>query len=281
MDVFRPRDPGELTALLSQHPEAALFAGGTDLIPRMRNGLASPKALILLDRIEALRGIHAGPDAIRIGACTPLSHILDDPAIRERLPVLHSAISVLGSPPVRNMATLGGNIVTASPAGDTLPPLHALRAEVELLGPGGTRRLPVREFITGPHQTDLGPGEVLAAVHVPAPAPGALQHFEKVGNRNAVAVAVASLAAILTLSSDGIVRTASLAWGSVAPTVLTCPEAEAALIGHPLDRASLDRAAEAARHASSPVTDLRADATTRRTLCGNLLLRLLLHARRA
>lgn len=275
MEVFQPHTLMDLLALLGDHPDAALLAGGTDLLPRMRSGVAAPRKIIFLDGIGVLAGVTEEADAIRIGARTTLSRLIEDAVIRERLPALAAAVRVLGSPPIRNMATIGGNIVTASPAGDTLPPLYALGAEVELLSPRGARRVPVREFITGPGATLLEPGEVLAEVRIPKPCKWNVQHFEKVGNRNALAIAVASLAALLKISGDGVVEKASLAWGSVAPTVLACPEAEAALVGKPLGRESLERAADAARRAARPITDLRAAAETRRILTGNLLLRLL------
>jgi CO/xanthine dehydrogenase FAD-binding subunit len=173
------------------------------------------------------------------------------------------------------MGTIGGNICTASPAGDTLPPLYALMAEVELRSVKGVRRVPIREFIKGPGSTCLERDEVLTAVLVKKPDEYNLHHYEKVGLRNALACAVVSMAALLRVSPEGVVEKAALAWGSVGPTVITSPEAEEALIGEPLSPASLQKAAALVRETVTPISDVRADADYRRTVAGNLVMRLL------
>ena len=188
--------------------------------------------------------------------------------------MLAQALSVLGSPPVRNMGTLGGNLCTASPAGDCLPPLLALGAEVELASASGARRLALAEFLLGPGRTALAPGEALIAVHVPVPGADVRQHFEKVGRREALAVAVVSLAALVRLGHGGKIAEARLAWGSVGPTVWRCPEAEAALVGRKLSLNALSEAAALVRARVRPIDDVRASADYRREVAGNLLLRL-------
>jgi len=198
--------------------------------------------------------------------------------------VLAQALVDLGSPPIRNMGTLGGNICTASPAADTLPPLVALGAEVELASVHAqrlvTRRLPLDQFLLGPGRTALAPGEVLTAVLAPLPPASTgqsgrcVQHFEKVGRRSALAVAVVSLAAVLQLGPRGVVTEARLAWGSVAPTIWRCAEAEAFLTGRTLTLTSLRGAAALVRQQVRPISDVRASADYRREVAGNLLLRL-------
>jgi CO/xanthine dehydrogenase FAD-binding subunit len=188
--------------------------------------------------------------------------------------VLAQALGVLGSPLIRNMGTIGGNICTASPAGDTLPPLYALGAEVELLSRDGERRMPIRDFITGPARTRLAQQEILAAIRVAKPAPSCVQHFEKVGLRNALACSMVSLAALVDLSLEGVVEKAALAWGSVGPTVVECSEAETVLVGRKLTLETLKEAAATVRERVSPISDVRADADYRRRVSGNLLLRL-------
>ena len=255
-------------------PDAAVYAGGTDLLVKMRSGSIPAKDLICLERIAALKGVEDHGDRLAILAATTFSQLLDEPAVTRDIPVLASAIVTLGSPLIRNMGTIGGNVCTASPAGDTLAPLYALNARVELASEAGVRRLPISRFILGPGQTLLETGEILSAIHVEKPHPESIQHFEKVGRRNALACALASLAAVLRLSDGGIVLAASLAWGSVGPTVVTCPDAADRLINHPL---SLDRLTEAAaivQKAVCPITDIRATADFRRAVAGNLLLRL-------
>ncbi len=282
MNVLFPRTRAELFQTLAE-PGARVLAGGTDLLVRLRSGRETAAALVSLDKIPELRGIsETGGEGLgrglRLGATTTHAELLAHPLVRARLPMLAQALSELGSPPIRNMGTLGGNICTASPAGDTLPPLMALGAEVELASArphgAGTRRLPLAEFITGPGRTALAPGEVLAAVHVPLPGAGWMQHFEKVGRRNALAVAVVSLAALLRTERGGTVAEARLAWGSVGPTVWRCPEAEAVLVGRRLSLTALGEAAAVVRAHVKPMDDVRASADYRRTVAGNLLLRL-------
>jgi CO/xanthine dehydrogenase FAD-binding subunit len=131
--IFLPDSIDELWEMLRQHPEAAVYAGGTDLLVRMRKGVLDPSCLICLERIGALKGVREEGDEIIIGACTSHARLLENQVIRSRLPVLIQALRQLGSPHIRNMGTIGGNIATASPAGDTLPPLYALGAGVEIV----------------------------------------------------------------------------------------------------------------------------------------------------
>jgi xanthine dehydrogenase FAD-binding subunit len=272
--VLLPRSLNELWGVMRDFPEAVLYAGGTDLLVKIRSGSIPEKDLICLERIAALKGVADHGDRVVIFACTTFSQLLDEPAITKHLPVLAKSIASLGSPLIRNMGTIGGNICTASPAGDTLAPLYALNAKVELSSEAGVRRLPISRFILGPGQTLLGHGEILSAIHIEKPHPEAIQHFEKVGRRNALACALASLAAIFRLTDDGIVLAASLAWGSVGPTVITCPEAADRLINQPLSLERLTEAAAIVQKAVCPITDIRATADFRRAVAANLLLRL-------
>jgi xanthine dehydrogenase small subunit len=272
--VFFPRSLAELHEILSNHPDARVFAGGTDLLVWIRNRRIAPTVLIGLGRIAALSGIGETGDGVRIGAGTPHAALLADPLIRRLFPVLTQAIRTLGSPHIRRMGTIGGNIVTASPAGDTLPPLQVLGADVELSSAEGIRRLPLSNFISGPGKTALKAGEILSAVLIPRPAGTTVQHFEKVGLRGAMACAVASLAVLIGVSASGNVESARLAWGSVGPTVMCAPAVEAALIGNPLNRKTLDPLIPLVGEAVTPIDDVRASAGYRRQVAGNLLLRL-------
>lgn len=285
MIVHLPRSLSELWSLLAEAPGARVMAGGTDLLVRLRAGLDrtdatertgkadAATALCCLERIPELRGVDCDKGQLRIGAATPLTTILENQDVATRLPMLHAACRCLGSPLIRHQATLGGNICTASPAGDTLPALYALGAEVELATSNGTRRLPMDGFITGPGRTLLQPAELLTAVHIPLPAPNALQYYEKVGKRRALAISVASLAALLRLEGQRITE-ARLALGSVAPTVVRCTQVEHWLAGRPLDAETLHHAAGMVREVVRPITDVRATAAYRRIVAGNLLLRL-------
>ncbi|EKD39938.1 MAG: hypothetical protein ACD_75C00239G0002, partial [uncultured bacterium] len=273
--VFSPGSMAELWVILSDHPEARVFAGGTDLLIWLRGRRIDPPSLINLAKIETLRGIGEDSHWLRIGAGTSHAALLDDPRITTMFSVLSQALQTLGSPHIRRMGTIGGNIVTASPAGDTLPPLQVLDAEVELCSVAGMRRMVISDFILAPGKTALRPGEILTAVFLPKPADHVFQHFEKVGLRSAMACAIASLAAVIGVSPDGRIESARLAWGSVGPTVARIPAIEAALIGETLSRKTLESVIPLVATGISPLDDVRASTAYRRLVAGNLLLRLM------
>jgi len=271
MSAYLPGTLADLWNLLEE-ADTAVMAGGTDFLVRRRAGKCGGR-ICCLERIPELRGLEAENGVLEIGAATTLTDLLESRAVAARLPMLHQAVRQLGSPLVRNQATLGGNICTASPAGDTLPALYALGAQAVLMSRDAGRVLDVAEFITGPGRTVLEPGEILARVRIPLPDPGAVQHFEKVGRRRALAISVASLAAVLRLDGDAV-RDIRLAFGSVGPTVLRCAEAEAWLTGRTLSADNLRHAAGLVRSAVRPIDDVRATADYRRQVAGNLVLRL-------
>lgn len=274
-NVFLPHSLDALWRHWENEPGAAVYAGGTDLLVKLRHRGLEPASLICLERIGELKGIEENGDFIRIGAGTTHARLLASAGVQKHLPILAKALEVLGSPLIRNMGTIGGNICSASPAGDTLPPLYALDAQVELCRQDGVRRLALKDFLAGPGQTRLGPGEILAAVWAPKADGYDLHHYEKVGQRNALAIAIANLAALVRFSSAGLVEKVRLAWGSVGPTIVTCPAAEKAMIGERLTLKTLRQATALVLKAVSPISDVRATAAYRRVLAGNLLLRLL------
>ncbi len=273
-EVHVPRELDELWELLRQEPASVLYAGGTDLLAQMRSGLPSPTSLICLERIESLKGVREEGDHVVIGAATTHSQLLESPLICKEFPVLSQALSALGSPPIRHMGTIGGNIVTASPAADSLPPLTVLRAEVEVCTSSGSRRVPLPEFVLGPGTVDLHRGEVMTRVWVSKATGFNVHHYEKVGRRKSQACGVASIAALLELSNSGTIERARLAWGCVGPTVVESPAVEQALVGKPLTAGTFKAVAGMVEQAVSPIDDIRASAEYRRLVAGSLLQRL-------
>ncbi|HMK64670.1 MAG TPA: xanthine dehydrogenase family protein subunit M [Thermodesulfobacteriota bacterium] len=273
-EVFLPETLEALWPLLERHREALIYAGGTDLLVKRRIGLLDPPSLICLERLAALRDVADQGEGVWIGAGSTHADLLKHPLILTHFPVLIEALKVLGSPLVRESGTIGGNIVTASPAGDTLPPLMVLGAELEIQSANQHRSIPIRDFIQGPGRTLLAPGEILAGIRIKKQPEFTVHHFEKVGQRRALAIALVSLAALLQIDENQRVQKARLAWGSVGPTIVTCREAEAVLEGNPLSLETLGKAALPARRAVSPIDDVRASADYRRQVAGNLLLRL-------
>ncbi|MDK9706268.1 MAG: FAD binding domain-containing protein [Desulforhopalus sp.] len=272
--VFLPETLEELWRLRTDHPGAQLFAGGTDLLVWLRSGRINPPALIGLEKIGELQGIVEGDEGLHIGAGVTHESLLDSEKIKGMFPVLSQALKKLGSPHIRRTGTLGGNIMTASPAGDSLPPLSVLGARVLLQSPQGKRQLPLEAFILGPGRTALLPGEILTAIFIPRPAGITFQYFEKVGLREAMACAVASLAAVLGVARSGRIDTARLAWGSVGPTVVRLPDIEAALIGRNFTTETIAAIVPLVQQQLAPISDVRTSAEYRRLVAGNLLLRL-------
>jgi xanthine dehydrogenase FAD-binding subunit len=273
--VLLPHTPEELWEVLRAEPQAAVYAGGTDLLVKLRQGLVHPSCLVCLERIEEFKGVQERANEVFIGACSTHAYLLANPVIRNNFPVLKKALQRLGSPSVRNMGTIGGNLCTASPAADTLPPLYVLEAEVEIWSKNASRRMALKEFILGPGRISLRPGEIVSGVWVKKVPGYNIHHYEKVGQRRALAISIASLAGLLRVSENGVIEKARFAWGSVGPTIITSPEADAALVGNRLSRPILEKAACLARSAVEPIDDIRASGEYRRLVSGNLMVRLL------
>jgi len=265
----------DLFKLQDQQPDAMIMVGGTDLLVALRHTPQERQSIIALERVTELSQIEELPDSsVSIGAAVTFGSIVRSPLLKARYPLLTQAASTVGGPAIRTMASIGGNIVTASPAADSLPALYLLDAWLELRSAAGNRTMPVAEFILGPRRTMLQPGEIISRIILPPATGWDLQLFEKVGRRKSLAIAVASLAAMLRLADDGTVLEARFAWGSVGPTVLRCPATEAVLKGQPLCEEVLQKAAALVRETVSPIDDIRASADYRRSVAGNLLFRL-------
>jgi carbon-monoxide dehydrogenase medium subunit len=230
--------------------------------------------VINLKRIPGLGAIDVSTDTIRMGALTTLTALLEHPVIATEYPVLPFTARYMGSPAIRHLATVGGNLCNASPAADLSPVLLVLDAEVGIAGPAGQRRLPLGEFFRGPGQTALAAGELLAWVDVPRKHAGWDVRYERLDVRRAMDIAIVGVA--LALRRDGVrLAEARLALGAVAPTPRRVPEAEAALLAGRLSPDAVDRVAELAMVAARPIGDVRATAEYRREMVGALVRRAL------
>ncbi len=273
-DVFLPRNLEQLWDNLERYPEAAVYAGGTDLLVKLRSSIARPNHLICVERIEALKGVYNTGEEILIGAGATHTQVLEHPLIQQHFPVLAKAIKVLGSPPIRHMGTIGGNIVTASPAGDTLPALYVLAAEVEIQSRNRLRRGKLSDFILGPGNVDLKSGEILTRIVLRKSPEWNIHHYEKVGRRKTQACAIASMAGVLQVSETGNIDRARLAWGSVGPTVVRSSEIEEALVGRPISSEIFKSESHLVQKVISPIDDIRASADYRRAVAAALVQRL-------
>ena len=271
--------PGSVAeaADLLQQGDVTILAGGTDLMVQGNAGRVTfGRTLMNIRRLAELRGIDRDGGWLRMGALTTITELLDHPLVAESAPLLREAADHFASDQVRNVATVGGNICNASPAGDTLVPLIALGAEIDLTSSAGNRSLKLEDFFAGPGRTRRAPGELLVAVRVPLPPAGHVARFAKFGTRPALDISSVSVA-IAGLVEGGMFRQVRVAFGAVAPTPVRGPATEAALEGQTLDAATIAAAAQAAKDEVKPISDLRATAWYRKEMIHNLTKRLLGH----
>lgn len=259
----QPQTLSEACALALDRPNARFIAGGTDLLVQIKKRRHQPATLISLRGIDELRRIEVN-GRVRIGAMTPISDLLAEPTVRAQFPVLAEALRWLGSPQIRNVATLGGNLGNASPAADSAPPLLAYSARLELRSAKGQRELPLDQFFQGPGQTALAPGELISAILLDRPVPGSSGAFVRQG-RVTMDLAIANLALLLELR-DGVCRSARIAVGAVAPTPRRLTTVEQLLAGTRLTADVVARAQQRAAADVAPIDDVRASADYRRQL---------------
>lgn len=263
--------PSTLTKACQAKAHGAVpYAGGTDIMVRQRDmrrtGQGAP--LLFLDAIPEMQGIQPGADGIRIGAMNTMADI----AAHQGLPpLLRLGCGSVGSPALRNVATIGGNICSASPAADSVAPLHALDALAEVSGPTGARRLPLEELLLGPGRTALGEDDVLTAVILPQRPLG--HHFHrKVAPRLSNAITKVSLAA-WALVEGGMVSSVRLAFGAVGPVVIRCRKAESLIKGAAVDALNGMQSdlLQAVLDGVAPIDDQRSSAEYRRQVAANLM----------
>jgi xanthine dehydrogenase FAD-binding subunit len=255
--------------------QATVLAGGTDLMPRANAGRANFRpALMNIRRVPELKCVDLRNGWVRLGALTTIAQLRETPELVQTLPLLAESADHFASDQIRNMGTIGGNVANASPAGDTLIPLIALDAEIELASANGCRRVPAADFFTGPGRTVMQPNELIVAVMVPVPRPGTVSRFVKFGTRPALDISAISLA--FSACKEGQ-RLASVrvAFGAVAPTPLRGRATEAALEGRALDDIVIRAALQAAVGEIKPIDDVRGSAWYRRELVHNILAKVL------
>jgi 4-hydroxybenzoyl-CoA reductase subunit beta len=294
--VERPGALAEAVRILAQHgPEAMIIAGGTDVVPNLQMKLFAPRVLVDIKPIRELHGVSVAADgALRIGALTTLTELLRHGLVREKYPVLSSAVGTIAGPLQRNMGTLGGNLCLetrclwynqsefwrnslggclkkdgdichvapggrrcwAAWSGDSAPALLALDAEVEIAGPRGARRIPLADFYRndGMDRIALGPDELLTAAVIPARMAGRRGAYQKLRIRNSIDYPLAGVAVTLDLDAGGVCRDARVAITAVNPAPLLLKEAAAQLIGHPHSAPRVAEVARAAIRTAKPLT---------------------------
>ena len=275
-----PKTLDDALARLRDDSSLTVFAGGTDLLIRHKEHGPQLERVLAVGHLVDLAGISIADDAhLSIGATTPVNALIDDARIagNPALRTLADAASQFASRQVRHLASVGGNIVNASPAADLIPPLLALGASIMLVSADGERSLPLADVFTGPGQTVIAPDELLLGVEVPAPAARTGSAYQRLHVRGALDCGIVGVAAAVSLADDGAtIGAARIALGAVAPTPLLVADAGAALVGKRADDdAAFAEAARLAQAAASPIDDVRASAAYRREMIPVLVRRAL------
>lgn len=223
--------------LLTEHPEAQIIAGGSDVLVQMREGKRAGKELVSIYMIDEMRGVSYEEDgAIRIGSLTSFSHITNDPIIQKQINVLGEAVDIVGGPQIRNIGTIGGNTCNGVTSADSASTLHAWDAIVEITGPDGVRRIPIKDFYIKAGVVDLKPAEIQTAIIIPKAAyEGYYGHYIKYAMRNAMDIATTGCSVNVKLSEDKkTIEDVRIAYGVAGPVPMRAPSAEAVAKGNPV-----------------------------------------------
>jgi aerobic carbon-monoxide dehydrogenase medium subunit len=251
---------------------ARILAGGTDLLVQMRAGSVKPGLIVDIKKIAEMISIEETSSGFRIGAAVSGMALAEHKSFGKVWPGVLEAVNLIGSKQVQGRASAGGNLCNGSPAGDSVPAMVAAGAIVTVQGPNGRREMPVEQVPAGPGRTTLKPGEILVSFKLPPRPQNSGDAYLRMIPRTEMDIAVVGCGVSLTLK-DGVVTTARVGLGAVAPTVLLVEDAAKALIGSKLDDAALERAAAACRAACRPIDDKRGTIAYRTKVAGVLLKR--------
>ncbi len=255
--------------LAAEGDNAKILSGGTDIIVQLREGRRKAGVVVDVKAIPELNALKFDPaQGLTIGAAVPCHLIYNNAAIARAYPGLIDSVTLIGGTAIQGRATLGGNVCTASPAGDSIPTLIALEAVCVVVSRNVTREIPIEKFFAGPGKTVLQPGELLTCFRIPAPKARSGAAYLRFIPRNEMDIAVVGSGVSVQLDANGRnFVSARIALGAVAPTPLYVPEAGAALAGQPVGDAAIERAAALAKAAARPISDMRGSAEQRKHLC--------------
>jgi xanthine dehydrogenase small subunit len=267
---FKPVSISDAIAFKSANPDCTLIAGATDIGVLINKGIRDPKVILNLSGMPGLCAIASSPTSITAGATATIAEL--ERIAEEALPEFARFLHWFGSPPIKNAATIGGNIANGSPIGDSMPALFVLDAEVELTGTAGTRRVNINQFYTGYRKTVMTPDELITAVHIPLPTCD--EHFKlyKISRRKNLDISAFSAAIRMRLTAGKIVD-CRIASGGVAATIIRLSPVEKFLVGKEFDEITIRAAADIARDEVRPISDVRGSADYRSQLAGNILLK--------
>lgn len=260
-----PKTISEVCSLLSEHREnAKVISGGTDLLVQMKERTLKPRYLVGLKKLSGLDRISFGEaKGLRIGGLSCIQSIVDSPVIREKFGFLADAAASIGTPQIRNMGTVGGNLCNAAPSADCAPPLIALDAKVVLESAKGTRTVSLQEFFTGPGKTVCRTDELLIEIRVTTPPAHTGGTYLKLFPRGSVDIAAVGVAVLISLREDGTCGEVRIVLGAVAPTAIRARKAESVVRGREINDGLIDEAAEKASEEARPISDIRSSASYR------------------
>jgi CO/xanthine dehydrogenase FAD-binding subunit len=272
LEVYSPKTlPEAYRHLQELNGRAKLLAGGTDLMVQLHDRVGVAPAYVNIWGLDELRGIEERGEHLRIGALTTYTQIIKSPLAKQYCPILIEAAKTVGGAQIQNRGTIGGNIVNASPAGDTLPVLAACEAQLELGNARGERVVAFNEFYTGYRQTILAADELVVAVRIPKPPPNEKLFFQKVGSRQALVISKVVMAIKGQIDNGKKIHSIQIGVGSVAPTVMRLRQTEAILQKQLLTNALIENARQTAMQEVKPITDVRSTEHYRRAITGRVL----------
>ena len=268
IDYARPGSVKEALDLLAEHGERArILAGGTDILVQLRGGRFELDLLVDGKNIPELNELSYDPGSgLTLGAAVPCHKIYADATVNDVYPGIIDVATLIGGTQIQGRATFGGNLCNATPSADSIPIMIALHATAKIVGPDGTREVAVEDFCTAPGQSQLKRGEMLLSVNFPPPEPNSGAHYMRFIPRNEMDIAVAG-AGVSVVLDNGTLKEARVALASVAPTPLFVKDAGESMVGKPANEESVQKAAEIARDAAKPITDMRGTIEYRRHLC--------------
>lgn len=275
VDILQPKSLPELWKIVSRIKDSFRYlAGGTDLVVLAKHGIGTPCTWIDITKIKELKKIEEKSDFIFIGSLVTYAEIEESELIQKWAPALFSVPPEFASPPIRSLATIGGNCANASPAGDGLPALYVEEAKVVMKLKNLAREVPIEKFFLGPRKTCLKKNELIVGLKIPKK-PYTKGTFLKIGPRKGLAIAKASLALSVRANGSGTIQDIKISLGAVGPTVIRASKTEALLQGQKMDEKLIKKAQELVQTEASPITDHRSTAEYRRAMCAVLLKRAL------
>lgn len=279
IEYENPQTLDEALSLLSNHGDnARILAGGTDLLVQLRVNARDPDVVVDGKSIPELNEItYTAKAGLTLGAAVPCYRVYNDPIIANAYPGLIDSASLIGGIQIQSRASIGGNLCNAAPSADSIPTLIAHSVTCKIVGPNGSRKVPVEDFCTAPGRNALNTGELLVSLHFPPPPPGFGARYIRFIPRNEMDIAVAA-AGVSVVLDNGKVKSARIALASVAPTPLFVKEAGDSMIGKSPDKASIQKAGEIAGNAAKPISDMRGTVEFRKHLCNVLTRRALADA---